>query len=636
MPSIKDPSEFDAIARKLGQTPAFMQATRADLARLIASAELKTAAPGQIICEPTSPADPNEAPASTFFFLIDGEFTLDGASMLHGSLEGIVGIEDVLWSRPRSIKLQCLQDGKYLEFRASAFSDLRTTSTPFRQALHPHLKSAVDVGKYISPVCGCGLGNAVQFLTEVSELPLSFMMQLLGRSIAASFPDCVVIARLTKPGETPSETEIPGPGPGRLVIATLASNDILDLRKRFDYVFLDGVLATNVEIIVNLIFGYEDEYVPPTPLHAPWVLRTVLVGKPPLPCSKTLRFVNANPARNTTSASCRVVLDLSALRALAQSWNPNLPTMVLDPGLDKEIGIWARALTRRRTGIALAGGGVWSMQSVYILRELAKRNVPVDIMTGASAGAMIGGYYTALGLPGLERMVEQGDRGVLDAVVLLWALSGEFAQIFFEHEYGKQSCLEELPFQFHPNSTNLTTGLGVAFTRGPVATAVRAAASAPPICQPTFNNKQRFADGAFSNNVAAQVLPYFGADLTYAANTYPSSRRPSPWWVPQWVSNLLSLGPLNRMLDFTVALNILANATGVVESRLADVAFNATSPVNAPYLITTDFCLSSKVLEAAANNLALAESIDQFEREWNHLKNRGAKGLPLTPSTLPA
>jgi hypothetical protein len=90
------------------------------------------------------------------------------------------------------------------------------------------------------------------------------------------------------------------------------------------------------------------------------------------------------------------------------------------------------------------------------------------------------------------------------------------------------------------------------------------------------------------------------------------------------------------MLDFTVALNILANATGVVESRLADVAFNATTPVNAPYLITTDFCLSSTVLEAAANNLALAESIDQFEKEWNHLKNRGAKGLPLAPSTLPA
>jgi NTE family protein len=634
MPLLDNPAEFDKILRHLRNTSAFRSTSRFDLTRMLASATLYNVVAGDVLCVP----DPPNAPASpSFFILISGDYDLDGGTILSGPRDGLVGVEDVINKVPRSISLTALTKGSYLEVQAPSFRGLLESSTSFRQALHPLVDLPVLPSTYVMP-CEIGAkGNVVQFVTGIPDMPLSLLIELLGREIVTDFSDHVLVLRACPPGQPPSPipVQVPGSGLGALFYLYVDPNNMPDApaayASEFDYVFLDGVSSPVVDIVVKLFFGYPEDYVTPPPVGAPRVMQTVIVGQPPLPCSKDLYFVNANPTKTSHASDCRLRLDLVKVRALAQNWNPYLPVVSIDEELSSEIGGWARALTDRRTGIALAGGGVWSMQSVFIIQELNRRGVPIDVVTGASAGAMVGGYYSALGPSGLDLLVERGDSGLLDAVVALWAFSGCFAQTFLEHDLGRCTCLENLWIDFHPNSTNLTHGEGVAFTRGPVATAVRAAASAPPLLPPTFSRSQRFVDGAFSNNVAAQVLPYFGANLTFSANTYPPSNRPKPAWVPDIFTRITSLGPLNRALDFTIALNLLANLTGKVEGGYADVAYNAMTSFSLPFLITTNFRLSSKMVEYASQDVYVLAAIDDFTARWDNLRRRGGR----TWDTLP-
>jgi NTE family protein len=636
MTLVDDPNQFEQIARHLRGTSVFRFTSRYDLARLLDAATVKTAVAEEKICE--ADTSTNAPPSPSFYILHTGDYSLDGSTRLGGPRDGLVGIEDVIKRQPRSITLTAKSRGTYVEVPAGVFYALLSTSTPLRQTLVPLIDPSGIATTYVEPLETGVRGNIVEFVTTIVDAPLSLLIELLAREIATDFTDHVIVLRPCAPGQAPSPApiQVPGTGLGGLWYAFVDPvanpESWIAYARQFDYVFLDGVPSTTVDTIVKMFFGYADDYVDPPPLGSPRLLQTAVIGQPPLPCSKELYYVNANPTRNTHASDCRIRLDMVKLRGLAQSWNPYMPIVSIDQGLEREMGIWARALTHRRTGIALAGGGVWSMQSVFIIQELSRRKVPLDVITGASAGALVGAYYSVLGLPGLDLMVERGDSGVFDVLEIFSFINGFVTQAFLDHEFGAHACLDNLDVDFRPNSTNLTLGEGVAFVRGPVTSAIRAASSAPPIIAASINGGERFVDGAFSNNLAAQILPYFGADLTFGANTYPPSRRPKSPWVPDFITRLTAGGPINRLTDFTIALNLLANLTGRIENGFADVPYNATSDFALPFVFTSNFRLSSKMVEFASQDIYVLAAIDEFTRRWEHLRRRGMRSWTSSPS----
>lgn len=636
MPLLSNPAQFEQIVRHLRGTSVFRHVSRFDLARVLGSLTLKFATKGDVVASPDT--SPNAPPATSFFILLSGDYDLDGGLRLGGLRDGLAGIEDVVQNVPRSITLTAKSNGTYLEVPAGDFRTVMTVSTPFRQSLVPILDVASLPTPYVAPSEAGARGNIVEFITTIVDAPLSLLIELLAREIATNFADRVIVLRACAPAQPPSPApiQVQGTGNGEIWYAFVDPianpNAALSYGDQYDYIFLDGVPSSTVDTVVKLFFGYPQDYVPPPAANSPRLLQTAVIGQPPLPCSKELYFVNANPTRTTHASDCRVRLDLVKLRALAQVWNPYMPLAVIDQALAREMGVWARALTHRRTGIALAGGGVWSMQSVFIIQELVRRNVPLDVITGTSSSALVGAYYSVLGVSGLDLLVERADSGIFDLMVVASIFTSCLAQTLLDYDLGSDACLDHLPVDFRPNATNLTLGEGVAFIRGPVNDAVRAAASAPPLTPPTFNGDQRFVDGAFSNNLAAQILPYFGANLTFGANTYPPSKRPQSPWVPNFVTRIASLGPLNRMVDFTIALNLLANLTGRVEGGYADVAYNATSNFALPFVITPNFRFASKMVQHASQDPTVLAAIDEFTLLWNHVRRRGGRTWTTTPS----
>jgi NTE family protein len=59
-----------------------------------------------------------------------------------------------------------------------------------------------------------------------------------------------------------------------------------------------------------------------------------------------------------------------------------------------------------RVGIVLSGGGLRGAAHLGVLRRIVRHHIPIDVMVGVSAGAIIAAYYAAVGLTVQEMIGE--------------------------------------------------------------------------------------------------------------------------------------------------------------------------------------------------------------------------------------
>jgi NTE family protein len=64
------------------------------------------------------------------------------------------------------------------------------------------------------------------------------------------------------------------------------------------------------------------------------------------------------------------------------------------------------AATRIRIGIILSAGGLRGVAHLGVLRQLLRHRIPMDVMVGVSAGAIIAAYYAAVGLS-VEELIQE-------------------------------------------------------------------------------------------------------------------------------------------------------------------------------------------------------------------------------------
>ncbi|MFL5347175.1 MAG: cyclic nucleotide-binding and patatin-like phospholipase domain-containing protein [Hyalangium sp.] len=631
------------------RNPIFSMASPHDLGWLLSTAKSCDASAQKTLCE-------QGQRATAFYVLMDGIYEIErkpgseshflGCGQAGG---GIIGLEPLLEpnrSGNYAAKVTATGPGRYLTILADDFYALMDRSSAFRQSMQQLLQmrsaavkavsTPVTVEAVSAPTIGGPRqpGTIAQFVSLVPGLPLPLLIYLLGQEIVRQFPgDSVVIFR--QGGLEPPQL-MRVPGLPRLAIASGPPEYLQQLARLFDYVFLDGVSYDAPTLVVSLLSGTPDrerEYLPAY-VQQPALLQTVVLTEQSRPCGCDLGWVGSNWQPNEIVQTARLRLDLPTLRALSTNWDPATAPLVIGPTMRRSIAAWARAVTQRRTGLALAGGGVWSMQAIHVLRELHRRNVPVDVITASSASSMLSAYYATKGLDGLDLLVEQANSGKLDAMALLTvATSPKVMSLFFEQTLGPQ-CLELLDLEFYPASTNITQGQGVALVSGPLSKAIAASSSSVPVVAATINQRQRFVDGAFSNNVPVQSLSYFNATLTFAVNTFPVARRPESI-LPQALQSLFSMGPINRMLDFATAFNTLGSLAGALEGERAQVSWDFSTPIDLTYLTTINFYRTSEMVESAATDEGLNAKIDEFERQWRCLQRRGTTpGEAATVSTL--
>ena len=220
------------------------------------------------------------------------------------------------------------------------------------------------------------------------------------------------------------------------------------------------------------------------------------------------------------------------------------------------------ALGRTRVGLVLSGGGARGLSHVGVLKVLEQLRIPIDVITGTSMGAIVGGLY-ASGMPADEleralRAVRWGE--VFTSRVARQQLSQRRKEEDFEispllelgwrngelqlplsavSSRGLESLLrrytlpvrevqrfDQLPIPFRAVATDMESGAAVVLDSGDLALALRSSMSVPGVFSPTEVGGRVLGDGGLVNNLPIDVARALGADVVIAVNigTTPGGR----------------------------------------------------------------------------------------------------------------
>ncbi|WP_374592500.1 patatin-like phospholipase family protein [Aquabacterium sp.] len=212
------------------------------------------------------------------------------------------------------------------------------------------------------------------------------------------------------------------------------------------------------------------------------------------------------------------------------------------------------ATHRPRIGLVLSGGGARGISHVGVLKVLEREHIPVDLITGTSMGAIIGGLY-ASGMSAdqietelrkvnwdnvfasrVERTELSQRRKEQDfevsPLIEMGLRNGEFhAPLGTVSSRGLESLLrhytlpvrhvsdfDHLPIPFRAVATDMETGAPVVLKDGDLALALRSSMSVPGVFAPTEVNGRVLGDGGLVDNLPIDVARAMGAEVLIVVN----------------------------------------------------------------------------------------------------------------------
>jgi NTE family protein len=173
---------------------------------------------------------------------------------------------------------------------------------------------------------------------------------------------------------------------------------------------------------------------------------------------------------------------------------------------------------RPRVGVALGGGFARGIAHLGVLSVLEKEHIPVDYLSGTSAGAMLAIAY-ASGHP-IREIIAQA-RATRFKDFGNWRLSwmGLASNQKLEHyprKYLGVSTFEELKIPLAIAATDLGKGEPVYFMSGPLGPALRASCAYPGMFEPVEIEGRVLVDGFLAAPVPVDALRSMGADIVIA------------------------------------------------------------------------------------------------------------------------
>ncbi len=248
---------------------------------------------------------------------------------------------------------------------------------------------------------------------------------------------------------------------------------------------------------------------------------------------------------------------------------------------------------RQRIGLVLSGGGAKGAAHIGVLEVLEKNRIPVDIVTGTSMGAYVGGMY-AMGLTAKEvkrrtfnvewqdgyldraerndltlRRKQQSDTYQLHTDIGL-DLNGEFksrpgafqgqgfAKILREvtDNLPSLTSFDQLAIPYRSVATDIASVTPVILSSGHLATAMQASMTVPGALKPVHLDGKLLVDGGVVNNMPVNVAQALGADVIIAVDLR---------------DNLMPSKELNSALNIVAQLTtFMTNASADAQKALMD------------------------------------------------------------------
>ncbi len=178
--------------------------------------------------------------------------------------------------------------------------------------------------------------------------------------------------------------------------------------------------------------------------------------------------------------------------------------------------------TRPRIGLALAGGAARGLAHIGVLQVLEEVKLPVDLIVGTSAGAIVGSLWASgMSAQKMHRIARATEWWFLAKPVVFGT--------GLLHSHGIESWLDrifpvdkfaDLPIQFIATATDFRTGELVVLDTGDVTHAVRISCTVPGVYQAVEYQGRALVDGGLVQNLPAQVARAFGAEILIAVDLH--------------------------------------------------------------------------------------------------------------------
>ena len=252
---------------------------------------------------------------------------------------------------------------------------------------------------------------------------------------------------------------------------------------------------------------------------------------------------------------------------------------------------------RPSVALVLGGGGARGFGIIPVLEVIDELGIPIDMVIGNSAGAIIGGLYSIGYTPDEIRQTVTdvnwaslfSDRPESPLESLLEGRSTESAPLVLK--LGKNFSIEtgggfstgqnayllfkdlsikipsyidfdSLPIPFRAATVNLTTGMLELIGSGDIAEAIRCSMSIPGVFQPFPIDRELYVDGVIRNNIPIQQAKEMGYDVIIAVSLDTPLQENSEGF---------SINPLTTI---TQVVRIVTSAGNSEQLALANVAIH--------------------------------------------------------------
>lgn len=179
-----------------------------------------------------------------------------------------------------------------------------------------------------------------------------------------------------------------------------------------------------------------------------------------------------------------------------------------------------------KVGLALGSGGWRGLAHIGVIRELLKNEIPIDIITGSSTGALMGGFFAATNdIDQVEQVMTEIKSSQIWTVFRDISLrssgviKGQRYKQMIEKNVGKIN-IEDLDRQFAVQTVDFKTGKRIILDSGNLAAAIHASTAVPFIFEPVKIKGKRLIDGAVKTPVPVILAKNMGADVVIAVNLY--------------------------------------------------------------------------------------------------------------------
>jgi NTE family protein len=187
----------------------------------------------------------------------------------------------------------------------------------------------------------------------------------------------------------------------------------------------------------------------------------------------------------------------------------------------------ARLLTGRAIGLVLSGGAARGFAHLGVIRALRQSAVPIDLIGGASMGAIVAAgvalEWDDAELRARLRRAFVEKNPINDYTLPLLALTrGDKVTRLLQEHFG-EARIENLWRPYFCVSSNLTAGSAMTHLKGPLWRAIRASIAIPGILPPAIEGEDVLVDGGVINNFPVDVMsglrrgPIIGVDVATKA-----------------------------------------------------------------------------------------------------------------------